>query len=89
MPSLLIDPPIGIKPSYCIVLSGLQLSEPLLSALLSFVGNVRVLQSSLEAASDIVGVLVLVAGGLRGDFTAVLEILEDFLGVLLGFLRGV
>lgn len=89
MPSLLFGPPIGIKPSYCIVLSGLQLSKPLLGALLSFVGDIGVLQSSLEATSNVVGILILVAGGLGRDFAAVLEILEDLLRVLFGLVRSV
>lgn len=69
--------------------SSLQLSEPLLSTLFGLVRDVGVLQSSLEATSDVVGVLVLVAGRFGGNLAAVLEVLENLLGVLLGLIRGV
>jgi hypothetical protein len=67
----------------------LLLTQPLLSALLSFVGGVGIVQGSLEASSDIVGVLVSAGGRNSVGVTTVLDFLEHLLGVLLGLVGSV
>lgn len=64
----------------------LHLVEALLSALLRLVRNLRVVECSLQATCDIVGVLV---SRVLLDVTAVKLIVEDLTGVLLGLFGGV
>ena len=67
------------------VYSNFLLAKPLLGTLLGLVGDIRVVESSLEAASDVVGVLLSVVAADSVGITTVLDLLEDLLGVLLGF----
>jgi hypothetical protein len=67
----------------------ISLVELLLRALLRFIGGVGVVQRSLETPSDVVGVLVTAGRRRRLDLAAVLSILEDLTGVLLGLVGRV
>ena len=62
----------------------LLLTELLLSALLSLVGGIGVVQSSLEPSSDVVGVLISTGRRHSVGITAVFDLLKDLFGVLLG-----
>lgn len=69
--------------------SRLHVSKPLLGALLGFFRDIGVVESSLETTGNVVGVLVSAVGGHGLRVTAVLNLLEDLLGVLLGLIGGV
>ena len=65
----------------------LHLVQAFLCALLSLLRNIRVIDGSLQAARNVVGVLVLIGVGL--DISSVIFIVKDFARMLLGFFRGV